>query len=158
MSRQKTIKDRFIPLTQSEADLLIQTEKHYLGEETFLFPYGGRQITVPLFSAERKHEFTLDVNSKRLDIRKYTFGNRTKSTIILVRVDLLDGGKHVNPDETIIEGPHIHEYREGFGDRFARPLPPEFGNPHEPFNVFLYLMNYCKVVTKPRFHNLLPIH
>jgi len=149
MGKQRT--GDLIYLTQSEADRLIAMEKHYQGNNPHDFPTGGKELRIPLVSGDRRHEFDLDINSKRFNVKKYTFGNRTQNTIVLVRVDLLEGGRHVNPDNREIEGPHIHRYREGFGDMWAEPLPSEFGDPNDIFEVFQRFMDYCSITTKPVF-------
>jgi len=140
-----------IHLTQAEAVRLMEMGKHCLASEQYVFPTDGAGIRIPIVSEDRRHEFVLDVCSKRLNLKKYTFGNRTKNIVTLVRVDLLEGGRHINPDHTEITGPHIHEYREGYGDKWARPLPSEFGPPDRIFGVFQHFMDFCRIVTKPTF-------
>lgn len=140
-----------VAVSQSEADLLLAMKKGYFGQERYDFPFGGRQIAIPVFSLDRRNEFSLDVCSKRLDLSKYTFMNRTRKTIVLARVDLLQSARHFNPDGRVIEGPHIHRYREGFGDKWAEPLPREFGDASNPFSVLERFMEYCHIVAPPRF-------
>jgi hypothetical protein len=138
-----------IHLTQAEANRLLAMKKHRTGSESYEFPFGGKRVKIPLVSEDRRHEFELDVHSKRIDLKKYTFGTRTRRVITLVRVDLRSGGRHINPDHTVVVGTHIHRYREGYGDKCAAPLPPELGNPNSAFDVFQRFMDYCKIVTKP---------
>jgi hypothetical protein len=48
---------------------------------------------------------------------------------VLVRLDL-GGAPHRNRDDEEIGVPHLHLYREGFGDKWATPLPSDrFRNP-----------------------------
>ncbi|MCL2304813.1 MAG: hypothetical protein FWC43_05665 [Planctomycetaceae bacterium] len=136
-------------LSQADADQLVAMEKHCFENKRYEFPSGGKKISILLFSHDRRHEFALDIHSGQVDLKKYTFGNRTRSVITLIRVDLRERGRHVNPNNTIITGPHIHRYREGFGDKWAEPLPPEFGNPGNTFQVFQNFMNHCNIVEKP---------
>ena len=43
-----------------------------------------------------------------------------------------------NPDGTTVGVPHLHVYREGYGDRFAYEVPPDMlKNPDDPLQVFL---------------------
>jgi hypothetical protein len=149
MDRQKG--DDPIYLTQAEADRLLVMEKHCLESKHYEFPLGGKKVRIPLVSEDRRHEFELDVHSKRIDLKKYTFGVRTRRVVVLARVDLRNGGRHVNPDNAEIVGPHIHLYREGYGDKWAKALPSEFGNPDNVFDVFQYFTDYCRIVTKPTF-------
>ena len=144
--------DKEINLTQAEADHLLAMKKHCFENKSYIFPSGGRKIQIPLISSDKRNEFILDVNSKRLDLQKFTFNTRTKTVITLVRVDIIKSGFHKNPDDgTIITGPHIHRYREGYGDKLAKPLPPEFGNPDDIFQVFQYFLEYCNIIQKPVF-------
>ena len=147
MSKQRG--DDPIHLTQTEANQLLKMKKHCTETESYEFPFGGKKVKIPLVSEDRRHEFELDVHSRRIDLKKYTFGTRTRRVITLVRVDLRSGGRHVNPDRTVITGAHIHLYREGHGDKYAEPLPQELGNPDCAFDVLQRFMDYCKIVTKP---------
>ncbi|GEM_PF-2690004 len=53
---------------------------------------------------------------------------------------------HSNPDGTIVAGPHLHVYREGFDDKYAIPLSSVFpgfeGDTVELVKVFL---DYCHI-------------
>ena len=106
-----------------------------------------------LVSSDKRDEFILDVNSMRLDVKKFSFGTRTQSIITLARVDIARGGFHRNPDGVKIIEPHIHRYREGYGDKWAEPLPPEFGDTDNIFQVFQHFLTYCNVIEKPMFDN-----
>ena len=124
MGKKKSYDDP-IHLTQEDADRLVVMEKHCLQSKCYPFPREGEKVMVPLVSEDRRHEFEMDVYSSRIDLKKYTFGNRTRRVITLIRVDIGSGGRHVNPDNEAITGPHIHKYREGFGDKWAEPLPDD---------------------------------
>jgi hypothetical protein len=155
MTKQTDISFR---LPQIEADRLIKMEKHYLGDKTFDFPIGGNQLRIPIVSSDKRNEFVMDANSSCIDFKKYTFGNRTRDVFVLVRVDILAGGCHVNPDETRIVGSHIHQYREGYGDKWAVPLPKGFGDTTDIVSIFQHFMNYCNIITKPIFNPSLIKH
>lgn len=49
--------------------------------------------------------------------------------IMLVRIDTQDATYHINPDgktKILPYQPHIHIYKEGYGDKYAYLLPYEF--------------------------------
>lgn len=66
----------------------------------------------------------LDVTRAQIKLTKATYQNRARQAIILMRLDL-DGPPHRNPDETEVPCPHLHVYREGFGDKWAMPAPTD---------------------------------
>ena len=136
-------------LTQDEADILLAMEKHCFEKKPYLFPSGGEKIRIPLIASNKREHFMLVVNSMRLNLQKYNFNALTKKVIPLVRVDIMQGPAHRNPDGEIITGSHIHRYREGAGDKWASPLPHEFGDPNDAFQVFQNFLDFCKVITKP---------
>src|SRR5262245_26066363 len=111
-------------LTQAEADALIALPKHRLDEQIWDYPDLGGGISVPLASADRREQFSLDLRRGRIDLRKGTYQNRARQVVVLVRLDF-GGAPHRNPDGEEINSPHLHVYREGFGDKWAVPAPPE---------------------------------
>ena len=75
-----------------------------------------------------REEFLLDIRRARIDLAKGTYQNRGREVVILARLDF-GGAPHRNPDGEEIGSPHIHLYREGFGDKWAFPIPSEPGQP-----------------------------
>lgn len=137
-----------IELTQEEADSLMQMEKHYEGNTAFSYPQLGGKESIPLKSTDGREEFLLDLYCGRIDLGKITYQSRARKIIILARVDLA-GHEHVNPDGEVIPTPHIHFYKEGFGDRWAESLPiPSIPNASDPFDVLDSFLELCNV-TKP---------
>ena len=112
-----------IDITQAEADALIAIEKHRVDEELYLFSRPGERLAIPLTSADKRENFMLDVARAGIKLTKATFQNRARQAIILMRLDL-DGPPHRNPDGAEIACPHLHVYREGYGDKWAVPAPP----------------------------------
>ena len=56
--------------------------------------------------------------------------------MILARLDF--ASPHRNPDGTAVGVPHLHVYREGYGDKFAYEVPPGMlKNPTDPLQVLL---------------------
>lgn len=105
-----------INLTQEEAEILLAMEKHRVNEEHSDFPMRGQSLTVPLQSADKREQFLLDLSRGRIDLLKVKMQNRARQVVVLARIDL-SGAPHRNPDDQEIAGPHLHMYREGFGDK-----------------------------------------
>jgi hypothetical protein len=139
-----------IDITQAEADDLIAMEKHCIEEKIWLFPQAGARLTVELFSSDRRESFNLDITRSRITLTKATYQNRARQTIILVRLDL-DGRPHRNPDDQEIPCPHLHTYREGYGDKWAIPAPVErYPNVRDLFATLEAFIQYCHITKPPQ--------
>ena len=137
-------------LTQAEADALINMEKHRLDEEPNNFPANGETIILPLHSADRREQFLLDLSRGRIDLRKVKMQNRGRQVVVLLRLDL-GGAPHRNPDGEEIPVPHLHVYREGYGDKWAKPVPVDrFGNLTDTWQTLSDFMRYCNITQPPR--------
>ena len=137
-------------LTQAEADALIALEKHRANEQDWDFPMGGESISVPLQSANGREQFLLDVSRGRIDLRKVKMQNRGRQVVVLVRLDIA-GPPHRNPDGKEIGTPHIHVYREGYGDKWAIPVPGNsFGDLADVWATLEDFLRYCNVTRAPR--------
>lgn len=138
-----------ILLTQAEADALIALEKRRIDDREWEYPMLGGSLTIPLASSDRREHFILDIGRGRIDLRKNTFQNRARQVIVLVRLDL-GGPPHRNPDGEEIPCPHLHVYREGYGDKWAMPVPSDlFSSPADPWQVLQDFMNYCNIIAPP---------
>jgi hypothetical protein len=111
-----------INLPQDEADRLMAMEKHAVDEKEWLFPAPGDRVAIPLTSLDKRESFMLDVTRAQIKLTKATYQNRARAAIILMRLDL-DGPPHRNPDGVEIPCPHLHIYREGYGDKWAIAAP-----------------------------------
>jgi len=139
-----------IALTQAEANTLIAMEKHRANDECYDFPMGGESLILPLRSPDGREHFLLDLNRSHIDLLKVTFQNRARQVIVLVRLDL-GGPPHRNPDGEEIPTPHLHIYREGYGDKWAIPVPPEhFSDTSNPWIAFKDFMRFCNITRPPR--------
>jgi hypothetical protein len=134
-------------LTQAEADALIQMEKFYTGTDIFDFPSMGGSLRIPLHSADKREDFTLDISRNKIAFERNKLQTRVRKTIILVRLDI-GGQPHRNPDGEEINCPHLHLYREGFDDKWAISLPSVFTAPSNIFRTLNEFMDYCKITTK----------
>jgi len=138
-----------INLTQAEADALIAMEKHRTTEEMADFPMGGQSVVLPLQSVDKREQFLLDLGRGRIDLLKVKMQNRGRQVVVLVRLDL-GGGPHRNPDDEEIPVPHLHVYREGYGDKWAVALPPDrFSNPADLWVTLGEFMRFCNISRPP---------
>ncbi len=136
-------------LTQAEADALIGMEKHRTNEQDWAFPMGGESISVPLHSVDGREQFLLDMSRGRIDLRKVKMQNRGRQVVVLVRLDL-GGPPHRNPDGEEIGTPHVHVYREGYGDKWAFPVPADrFRELADLWTTLDDFFQYCNVTRPP---------
>ena len=139
-----------INLTQDEADKLMAMEKRAVDEKEWLFPAPGDRVAIPLTSLDKRESFMLDVTRAQIKLTKATYQNRARAAIILMRLDL-DGPPHRNPDGVEISCPHLHIYREGYGDKWAIPAPlATYTNTLDRFSTFEAFMQQCNITTPPK--------
>lgn len=137
-------------ITQAEADALLDLEKHRVDEERRRLPDLGGGLVVRLASADGTEGFHLDITRSRINLKKGTLQNRGRTTIVLARLDF-GGTPHRNPDGEEIASPHLHVYREGFGDKWAFDLPDVFSQTEDRFLLLQEFMKYCKIGKPPIF-------
>ncbi|MFC5066546.1 DUF6978 family protein [Flaviflagellibacter deserti] len=138
-------------LVQAEADALLAMPKKYAEVASVQLPDRGK-CAVDLEGIGNKRErFSLDINRSYISFSKITYQNRARSVVVLARLDI-DGAPHRNPDDEEIACPHLHLYREGFGDKWAFPLPLGiFSDPADRWKTLQEFMDYCKIVEAPSF-------
>ena len=142
-----------IELTQTEADRLMAMEKYCSEDRARIFPQPGERLTIPLISKDRREAFFLDITRVRIKLTKATYQNRARSVIILLRLDL-DGAPHRNPDGEDIPCPHLHIYREGYGDKWAIPAPADkFPNAGDLSKSLEDFVQHCNIMNLPRLQN-----
>jgi hypothetical protein len=134
--------------TQQEADALMRLEKHCDPAQTYDFPGLGGHLRIPMLSGDRRAEFTLDVQRGSIALGKNTYQTRTMTAVVLARLDI-GGGPHRNPDGAEVPCPHVHTYREGYGDRWAHPLPDGAGGASDYWGLLSWFMDICNVATRP---------
>jgi len=134
--------------TQAEADGLLAVKKVRVTDTQYDYPSMGGSIHIPLKSEDRREEFFLDVARGRINLLKGTLQNRARQIIVLARLDY-GGPGHPNPDGEEIPCPHLHLYKEGYGDKWAFPIPqdkfPNIGDQWETLSDFMKYIN----VTQP---------
>jgi len=138
-----------IDLTQSEADRLILTEKLAINQKPWDFPVLGGSISIPLISQDKRDNFFLDINRGQIKLNKVSYQNRALTCVPLLRLDIA-GSPHMNPDGSEIECPHLHVFKEGYGDRWAYPLPDNtFKNLNDIWIILDNFMDYCHIIKRP---------
>lgn len=138
-----------INLTQAEADALIAIEKHRATEDRSDFPMGGQSLVLPLQSSDKREQFLLDLSRGRIDLLKVKMQNRGRQVVVLVRLDL-GGAPHRNPDDEEIPTPHLHVYREGFGDKWAVPVPVDrFRVTGDVWATLEDFLRFCNITQPP---------
>ncbi len=139
-----------IDLTQAEADSLFAMEKVSADAREWDMPDLGGSVSVPLVSSDKKEHFLLDVSKGRIDLKRQKYQNRAREIIVLARLDL--GSPHRNPDGQEVGVPHMHLYREGYGDKWAFTLPAGvFSNLNDSWQVLTDFMKYCNISKAPNF-------
>lgn len=143
------------PPIQAEADRLIALEKKRKDETIWDFPDPGGTLKIPVISVDITEEFLLDVSRGRIILTKATYQTRWQSVVVLARLDL-NGPAHRNPDGTEVPCPHLHLYREGFADKWARALNVgEFPGIGDLVNACDDFMRFCAVVELPNIQRTL---
>lgn len=138
-----------IELSQTEADELIQMEKHRENDFQYKFPTLGGKIAVPLESSDKREKFLLDIHRGTINLKKVMYQNRARSSIVLIRLDLY-GSAHPNPSGEEISCPHVHIYREGFADKWAFPIDTNQFQDIRDIRITLYdFMKYCNITKQP---------
>ena len=124
-------------------------EKHRIDDSVYDYPALGGGLRLPLQSPDKRELFMLDVTRNQIKLTKGTYQNRARSVVILARLDF-GGAPHRNPDDQEIECPHLHIYREGFGDRWAMPLPAElFTSADDPWILLVEFMEFVNITDPP---------
>ena len=136
-------------ITQAEADVLIAMPKIRASDVTWHYPSLGGVISIPLISPDKRENFLLDIRKGRINLSKGSYQNRSRQVIVLVRIDF-GGSVHRNPDGTEVRCPHLHLYREGYGHKWAMPLPDEsFSDSADVMNLLDDFMRYCNIIEPP---------
>lgn len=136
-------------LTQSEADALIAMDKYRANEDRSDFPMAGQSLLLPLQSQDNREHFLLDISRGRIDLLKVKMQNRARQVVVLVRLDL-GGAPHRNPDDKEIPAPHLHVYREGYGDKWAIPVPADrFTTTVDLWRTLEEFMRFCNITQPP---------
>jgi hypothetical protein len=141
-------------LTQAEADALIAMRKRFFKLRTISLPPGVDE-THELIGDDKRERFLLDLWRGTMRLSKYRMQTRGRIIIVLVRLDI-KGAPHTNPDGQILDGTHLHIYREGFDDKWAYPVNPEvFHDIDNAGTVFEDFCRFCHVEEIPPYQEVL---
>lgn len=134
-------------LSQADAEALLRMEKIPASSDKFNFPDFGGRIEVPLVSRDERENFSLDINRKRIALTT-GYQTRARRVVVLARLDF--AAPHRNPDGSEVGVPHLHLYREGYGDKWAVEVPAGMlSNPADVWRVLHDFMRYCGVIEQP---------
>ena len=138
-----------VNLAQTAADELLAMEKHRIDDTIYNFLGVGGALRIPLQSPDKRESFNLDITHGQINLTKVTYQNRARVVVILARLDL-GGQPHRNPNDEEIGCPHLHLYREGYGDKWAFPLPPDkFSNTTDNWKVIQDFLTFINVTRAP---------
>ncbi len=137
-----------VDLPQAEADALLQMEKRRADAALWNYPSSGGSVAIPLASWTGREQFLLDLRKGRVGLSKGTYQTRARKVIVLARLDF-GGSPHRNPDDVEVPSPHLHLYREGYGDKWAYPAPADFVDLTDARQTLDDFMRFCNVVEPP---------
>lgn len=142
-------------ITQEEADTLRIIEKYLANPQDVKIPKMRETRIYPAYhKCYNRRRDDLDVSAYRggIDENKVSYRLIYKKGILLIRIDTNDKTAHINPDNKSFippMTPHVHIYREGYGDKFAYPLPDEFSSKgadiEKLFIEFLQYSNFINI-------------
>lgn len=132
-------------LSQENAEKLMRIFKKILDPHLFQFPETGR-ASIEIVSIDERASFRSDINRGRIKPSKASFNMIYKSpeSPVIYRLDI-NGPDHKNPDDVEIPCPHLHIYRENYGDAWAIPAPDEIVNSNNPAEVLIDFLHYCRI-------------
>jgi hypothetical protein len=140
-----------IQISQAEADQFLTAPKVRVNDDQLNFPLLCTSLIIPLVSQDKRDSFLLDISASRIKLSKLKLQTRVQRVVILARLDL-GGAPHRNPDGEELPCPHLHIYREGFGDKWAYvPDASQFSNLHDQWKTLNDFMRYCAIVEPLRF-------
>jgi hypothetical protein len=139
--------------TQADAERLLAMEKFRIDETNHKFPDRGGKLSINLVNKKEKENFVINYNRGTINLQKRSHNMR--GYIVLARLDL-DGSTHRNPDGQEVPARHLHLYREGYGDKWAFPVPENFFcKMDDAYQTLQDFMNYCNVVELPNIERSL---
>ena len=136
-------------IPQAEAERLFAMQKVCVDNKRYRYPLAGGRLNVHLKSPDKREDFMLDITRSKIVVAKGSLQNRARQTIILARLDF-GGQPHRNPDGEEISSPHLHLYREGYGDKWAFPIDSKaFPNINSVPGALRDFARYCNIHPAP---------
>ena len=126
-------------LTQTQAKTLIEALKEAVRQDQFIWDADTRYDETFIAVEQNGVEFILTLNRNSFEIRLHL--RTSVDNIGLCRIDAAP--YHTNPDGTELRNtPHMHIYREGYGDKWAEPIDwYDTNNPQTTLERFLDEIN-----------------
>lgn len=132
-------------LEQWDANRLIAMRKVYT--KTLMVNLAmGVSEDYSIESDDGTEHFLLDVYRSRRNPRKASFQLRYRKDVVLAR--LCTSRSHTNPDGEVISFPHLHHYRESYGDKWASMVAIPEGNIDGALKFFCHLINLPEPYTQ----------
>ena len=134
-------------LSREEAKALIAIEK-YLTNHSIIIPSQGAENKYDIYDKTGDQNYYAAMFRGRINPLKSYYKLIYRGNIRLIRVDIGDGGTHINPDGTIFPPgtPHIHLYDEVYHDSIAYPLPKIFNNTDDLPETLRTFLSYSNVL------------
>jgi Family of unknown function (DUF6978) len=114
-----------MPLSQPEADALLQMPKEFVEADPIEFPNSQPvRYERELRSLDRREQFLFDFERGNRARARLKYQTRARKVLILARLDI-GGPAHRNPPDAPyrpgarLAFPHFHRYLEGFEDNVA---------------------------------------
>lgn len=137
-------------ITQVEADALLAMEKVCSDASPRSFPDLGGSLQIDLLSRDERELFILDISRRRISLST-KYQTRARQSVVLARLDF--NSPHRNPDGNLVGVPHLHLYRDGYGDKWAFTIPDGMlTKPNDARQTLIDFMNYCKIVEQPHIN------
>ena len=114
-----------MPLTQAEADALLQMPKQFVDHTPLEFPkMQPVRYERELRSMDKREQFLFDFERGNRNRARLKYQTRGRKVLVLARLDL-NGPAHRNPPNSPyrpharLACPHFHRYIDGFEDKVA---------------------------------------
>lgn len=106
----------------------------------------GSAWSKDISATETKDRFILDYKRGKIEVRKYSFNKRVRTSVVMVRYCSLK--RHTNPDGVSFNGAHFHIYQEGFDDKVAFPVQDTLGIDPDTStreDILSAILQYCNI-------------
>lgn len=143
-------------MTTAEAKELIDMIKTYSLEKQLEFPKKKGSIEFEVVGDKTGvDEFIVNIQRKGINGKGCSYQGRTKSNVILLRLDINPSGKHINPsDGKVIIGSHLHVYTEEYDIKEAILFNPESDDLYDVCYEFFKKFNIISDPLKEYQHTL----
>lgn len=136
-------------LSQDMADFLIDTPKIPLDPDIKVPFFPGVNAEIDFKGTVTDERFRVIVQRSGINPRHAKYELMAGRSLVLLRFEI-EGPPHFNPgeDEPVL-CPHLHRFREGYGDRWAEPAMGLFGDSENLLACLHGFLRYCNAVQVP---------